>query len=362
MTHTTAEQPSPAGAIVDRSIPSLDGLRAISIALVLVSHLSGTRGLSSDLAWTSIFDLGNLGVRVFFVISGYLITGLLMRERGRTGTVHLGRFYLRRTLRIFPAYYAYVGVIAAFVLLGRVVLQPTDLAHVLTYTQNYNVPPNAWLVGHAWSLSVEEQFYLLWPAVFGAAGIRKGIWIALAFAIVAPVWRLLGNMHPPAWYPLTGYNFEMMGDALAIGCLLAMVRERLWSNTVYRRLLESRWFWLVPVVVAVLATKEDGRFQWLIGNSLTNVCLAMCIDWCVRFHQGRIGRVLNWRPLAFMGVLSYSLYLWQQPFLNRAGTAWMSGYPQNVALLALAALASYYAVERPFLRLRQRIEAKWWPR
>jgi peptidoglycan/LPS O-acetylase OafA/YrhL len=347
-------------SLAGRSIPSLDGLRAISISFVLLGHLSGTRNLPVDLRWTGVLDLANLGVRVFFVISGYLITGLLMRERDRVGTVHLGRFYLRRTLRIFPAYYAYLAVIGFCAIGGLIVVPWIDLTHALTYTENYNVPPNSWYVGHTWSLSVEEQFYLLWPAIFGAAGVKKATWIAIGFAVAVPLWRLAGNVTAPSWYPLTGYNFEMMGDALAVGCLLALARDWLWSRTFYRRLLESQWFWFVPVFVVLLATKEDGRVQWLLGNSTTNVCLALCIDWCVRFHEGRIGRVLNWSPLAFIGVLSYSLYLWQQPFLNRSSTAWISAFPQNILLTVAAALASYYAIERPFLRLRQRIEARRW--
>jgi hypothetical protein len=136
-------------------IPSLDGLRAISIGLVLFGHLLGTSGFFLPLEANKHLALGELGVRVFFVISGFLITNLLLTELAAAGRIHIGRFYLRRTFRIFPPYYVFILVLALAALARWIELAPGDLFHTLTYTSNYDAT-RSWNVGHTWSLSVEE--------------------------------------------------------------------------------------------------------------------------------------------------------------------------------------------------------------
>ena len=146
----------------DSRLPSLDGLRAISIFLVLLGHAGGTHGLVRlDLG---IGDYAHLGVVVFFVISGFLITRLLLSEHAKKGQVSLQRFYTRRALRLFPASYTYIACITLLWLSGILHLEPRDLWHAVTYTVNY-LPGRTWQVGHLWSLSVEEQFYLLFPVL-----------------------------------------------------------------------------------------------------------------------------------------------------------------------------------------------------
>ena len=133
-------------------IQSLDGLRAISILLVLVGHLEGTRNFAPRFSeWLG--DYANLGVRVFFVISGFLISRLLIDEYATTKTISLYNFYARRTLRIFPAFFAYIGVIALATFLGFIYVKGPDYAYALTYTMNY-YPERGWYLGHLWSLSV----------------------------------------------------------------------------------------------------------------------------------------------------------------------------------------------------------------
>jgi len=339
-------------------IPSLDGLRAISIALVLFSHLAGTGGFPISAAAANPWSLGNFGVTVFFVISGFLITGLLLDELKRTDRIRLGRFYFRRTLRIFPPYFALLLLLAAGNALGWVGVTRADLLHGATYTSNY-YDARSWLVGHTWSLSVEEQFYLLWPAVLLFARTRRAVLIAAATILLVPVIRVAEWELLPSVAHGVGYRFETIADALAAGCLLACVRPRLHQSAVYMRALTSPAFVLVPVV-AVLANLTHDHPLLAFGAAMTviNLCIALCIDWCVTFHQGRIGRVLNAAPLVFVGWISYSLYLWQQPFLNRESIHATAQFPLNVGLTIVAALGSYYIVERPSLQLRKRVETR----
>jgi peptidoglycan/LPS O-acetylase OafA/YrhL len=339
-------------------IPSLDGLRAISIALVLFSHLAGTGGFPVSAAAANPWSLGGFGVTVFFVISGFLITGLLLEELRRTNRIRLGRFYFRRTLRIFPPYFALLGALLVADRLGMIALNPGDLLHGATYTSNYH-DARSWYVGHTWSLSVEEQFYLLWPAVLLFARTRRGLFIAAATILAVPVIRV-AEWELMRWAGHgVGYRFETIADAIAAGCVLACARTRLHQLPVYTRFLSSRAFVIVPALaVAANLTHDHPLVAFGVATAVINICLALCIDWCVTFHDGRIGRVLNAAPLVFVGWISYSLYLWQQPFLNRDSSASTAQFPLNIVLTLALALASYYVIERPSLQLRKRLEAR----
>jgi len=336
-------------------IPTLDGLRAISIALVLLGHLSGTRNYPRSL--DSLGQFGNFGVRIFFVISGFLITDLLLRERTKTGSISLRQFYLRRVFRIFPAAYVFMGVIAVLSLRSLIGLNPHDLLFATTYTSNFN-PHRSWYVGHLWSLSVEEQFYLLWPAVLALLGVAAGARVAAAVILVSPLVRVFVWYFAPGWRGGIGEIFPTIADPLAAGCILAIGRDWLWGRRWYRRILESPYFWLVPLA-ALLGdlARDHPRVSFVIAQPIMNLGIAMSIDYSMRHATGWVGRLLDWRPMAFVGVLSYSLYLWQQPFLNRDGAAVWNAFPVNLCLAVLFALASYKLVERPFLRLKDRLSS-----
>lgn len=148
-------------------IPSLDGFRAISILLVIFGHLIINQLLPAPLySILKEVSFGELGVRIFFVISGFLITYLLLKERSKNGGVNLKAFYIRRLLRIFPVFYFYLGIVAILNFsLGFQVPSLYFLSAAL-YIQNFSPWGSSWLIGHSWSLAVEEQFYLLWPAIF----------------------------------------------------------------------------------------------------------------------------------------------------------------------------------------------------
>jgi peptidoglycan/LPS O-acetylase OafA/YrhL len=335
-------------------IPSLDGLRAISVSLVVFSHLFWHSVYAS---WFAL--LGHLGVRVFFVISGFLITGLLLRELDSTKHINLGKFYLRRTLRIFPPYYFLVLIIIVLQVAGWIKLAPDDVLHALTYTVNYH-PESSWYLGHAWSLSVEEQFYLLWPAVLLFAGRRRGLWIAFSVLALCPLIRLsIWYLFPSLVEYEIGYRFETVADSIAAGCILASTQEWLKLQRPYHTILGSRLFILVPVVILYASRlPNSSRLSILVGITVQNIGIAACIAWSATNYAGKIGKVLNSKPMVFLGVMSYSIYLWQQPFLNPFSASIISRFPVNLILVGAASLASYYCIERPSLRLRQRLETR----
>ncbi|MBN8736667.1 MAG: acyltransferase [Xanthomonadales bacterium] len=242
---------------VSGRMPSLDGFRAVSILMVLCGHLGGTRGFpltaSAISHWTG--DLGALGVQVFFVISGFLITSLLMSERQQTGTISLKNFYLRRVLRIFPASYTLILMLLVATLLGWLDLTARDFIFASTYTVNY-YPHHPWQIGHLWSLSVEEQFYLLWPLALLLLRERRGLLLAIAAIFIGPVVRAVIReyvLHVNPASPLSDMSiFPAMCDYLATGCALALLRPWLLTQDWYLRLTGSRWLWLaVPLIFLI---------------------------------------------------------------------------------------------------------------
>jgi peptidoglycan/LPS O-acetylase OafA/YrhL len=295
-------------------------------------------------------------VVVFFVISGFLITRLMLSERTKKGYVSLKLFYARRALRLFPVAYAFILCVCLLWVAGIVHLQATDIWHAVTYTMNY-LPERSWQVGHLWSLSVEEQFYLIWPCTFVLLGPRRAGWVAVGVIAFAPVAR------SGSWLFLRGtpYGdlemFPMVADSLAMGCLLAKVSGWLEGKNWYLQLFRPAWS--VGLVALILLINRYGGYTvvGVFGTSVLNASLAVLIHRSVYCSRDWVGRVLNWKPIAFVGVLSYSLYLWQQLFLNRNSTAWVNTFPQNLVFVAAAALGSYFLLEKPLLKLRHRMRA-----
>jgi peptidoglycan/LPS O-acetylase OafA/YrhL len=333
-------------------IPSLDGLRAVSILLVMIGHCSGTRGFPSGLPGL-VTDHGRLGVQIFFVISGFLITSLLLREKQNVGRISLKLFYARRTLRIFPAFYLFLLTTLVLYLVGMVDLPRHNLVYAATYTMNY-VDKATWWTGHLWSLSVEEQFYLLWPALICLIGTRAAVWAAASVAIGSPVaLSALHFLHLPRFSGVLWFPF----DSIAAGCALAYVLPHLRRQGWLLKATSSRLGLVVPLAM-LLADGQQAhpRVFWLLGLPFLNLGIAYCIARFTAFHTDAVGRLLNCRVMVFVGGLSYSLYLWQEPFLNRYVANALTAFPLNCCCALGLACISYFVVERPFLRLRKRFQ------
>ena len=333
---------------MERRIPSLDGARAIAVTLVFAWHLL----LHANIPLIWRVDYGNLGVRLFFIISGFLITSLLLAERERAGTINIPGFYLRRAFRIFPAYFVFLLVMAALLPTGWLVLHKGDFLPSAAFFSDYETPQYA--LGHTWSLSVEEQFYLLWPGAIVLLGLRRAFYACVALLVIAPTFRMLVDLSVWPEPPMRG--FECVSDALACGCILAVARETLWNNRLYQRLVSSPYVVLIPLAtllfMAVVVTRAHILYD-TIGIPILNVGLVLMLDRYMRFADTTwTGRSLNWAPVAWIGTISYSLYLWQEPMacLTRP-------LPMIVEILgALAlAIASRHFIELPFLALRRRL-------
>ena len=323
-------------------VASLDGLRAVSIFMVVLGHTLSHTQLPQPLYRFARY--GEPGVDVFFVISGFLITTLLLKEREKTGTISLGRFYLRRAYRILPASYA-VTLMIALVWHNRVPIR--DVFYSLLYVQNFNSKAS-WSLGHMWSLAVEEQFYLLWPFLLNRF-FRHRYKIVIAAMVVAPLFRTacggLGfHQAEVEWFPSAM-------DALATGCLLALLKEK---ATVWLAAAD-RWF--IPVLIGTLSIPQFSYphgVQPLLMLSLQNLGIAFCIEHCIRKRYW----VLNWGPVMWIGVLSYSIYLCQEPFFQNPPANIFERFPVNVLCILPVAMACHYLIEKPFLRMREGMKMK----
>jgi peptidoglycan/LPS O-acetylase OafA/YrhL len=315
-------------------------------------HTGGTRGFPAWRIRQSVGDIGHLGVTIFFVISGYLITTLLINEFNTAGSISLKNFYVRRALRILPAAYVYLLLIALATYVAWIHVRGTDFFFGATYLINYDAH-RSWYVGHLWSLAVEEQFYLLWPILFVWQGQRRAlIGAALAFFTAPVVRAFMRIMIPPGPYRDLEI-FPAVADAMAIGCAFAILRPWLLAQHLYLKITASHAMWLLPVVVVGINRLDGYTVVDLFGSPIQLLAIAMLIETSTRRAETKIGEILNARAIVFVGTLSYSLYLWQQPFLNKHLDSWITAFPVNLAIAIIAAVCSYYLVERPFLRMRR---------
>lgn len=330
-------------------MPALDGLRAISIALVLLGHMAGTTGFPKLELEHVIGDYANLGVLMFFVISGFLITTLLVEEHEQFGGISLPLFYGRRVLRLFPAFLVFLTFLVFMQYLGLIHLDSGDLFSAFTYTVNFR-QHSSWYIGHLWSLSVEEQFYVLWPAMLAIAGCRRTVWVAAGMIIISPIARFVAlRNHIP------GAIFPCVADSLACGCLLALCGDRLRQQAWYMKLIASPYF--VPAAMIGILACSWSRFfllGFLFGVSVINILMSAIVHRCV-VVQSRIRQFLSMRVLVAVGILSYSLYLWQQIFLDRHLSWTVCRFPANILLAFLAATISYFLVERPLNEFRRKL-------
>ena len=365
---------TPTRAASLRRIPSLDGLRALSIVLVMGLHTVQRYGAEHPehppaLIWSIVFN-GSLGVYIFFVISGYLITRLLLHEQQTRGAISMSGFYLKRAFRILPPLYVYVAILALLSAAGRLVLTKWDIVSALFFFHNYAISSTCWAIEHFWSLSVEEQFYLIWPVILilclrlrapGRAGKDRAAAIAIAAIVLSPLVRVLSfRTHQVLLHDSAG--FHMHADALMFGCVAALLEGTSRFERAYRAV--TRVWWL-PVVGLAIGSYLEMRFQnywnFPLGETYTGLLLAFFLLWTVRNPDSPPGRVLNAHGVTHIGVLSYGIYLWQTLFLHHsntrifAGADWLGRFPINWIAIVVVAEISYRVVEQPSLRLRNRL-------
>jgi peptidoglycan/LPS O-acetylase OafA/YrhL len=349
-------------------IPSLNGWRAIAILLVLASHAAYTKNFPTEWALVHcrvLWELGNLGVRIFFVLSGFLITHLLLKEAEKRNAISFKRFYVRRSLRILPVYLSYLGVFGLLTAFGLYSDSRSSWLGALTFSRNM-VGQGLSITGHFWSLAVEEQFYFIWPMCIGLLVLwrrfRLAIILLLLTLIMCPWVRAMGMTvqdNGQLWGRLLGEKSILAyADSLAAGCCGAFLIRRIQFRLSPRGATLTLLTALMAVAGAAMWSKPAG-FVTAIIPTVQAVAIIIAI-WTTIYHTGGwFGRFLNTPLMDWLGVLSYSLYIWHLAFVYHYTSAalgklaicdWRIWWLPAVAM----AVFSYYCVERPILRFKDK--------
>lgn len=347
-------------------LPTLDGWRAVCILFVLGAHCTVTDRFPLRLApaFVWLFD-GSLGVRFFFVISGFLITWLMLAEGRRNGVVNLRHFYIRRALRILPVYLAFAASLLALQTFTTLRLDGRSWVGILTFTTNI-VGSSSWTGGHLWSLAEEEQFYLLWPLLFrwsrAHARLRTAACLLGVPILLCPVIRVLGylRMMPAAYY--RGFGVSSC-DSIAFGCALAVLyahRRGQVHAFIARRRRATALAGAVLILVPYALTKLFlfGIVTVPLGESFEAAGFCMLLLTGICEPDFAFFRILSLRWICWVGALSYSVYIWQQIFCTSPSSygiahLWCLSFPWWLAAAFLTAFISYYAFERPLFGLRR---------
>lgn len=324
--------------------PALDGLRAVAI-IIVIAHHTGAQSLPG----------GWIGVDIFFVLSGYLITSILLNEMRNTGEISLRNFYIRRALRLTPP----------MVLLGLFQFARAPFSHhpqevvrgtivALAYLENWNGvfplgPADA--VGHTWSLATEEQFYWLWPLLLPLLFKRRPlVWLAGATIVMTATRVILWGLDAPEGVVQTFLGDRPVG--LLIGCALAFLPIARWELPAVFSLAG------VAVLIALSFVSELNPILLLgapLAASLATAVLIVCLQ-----RPGLLTKALSVSPMRYVGKISYGLYLYHFPIFIVGGTtkpnAPVSHVLVAIAVTVVVAVLSYEFVEKPFLRLKGRFE------
>ena len=326
-------------------VESIDGLRALGLLLVFFNHASGTQGMPEWLARLTHdphLGLAGHGVKFFFVISGFLITSILMRELDRSGTIDIVAFVRRRARRILPGLLAFLLVVGALRLAGLFEFDWRQFVSALTLSG----PTGTWELGHLWSMAVQEQFFVAWALLLIVCGRRAASHCAVGVLIVVPTARVVhATLQPDATSIYLTYGASI--DTLALGCLLALHRERLASHRWFDGVVESRYWIPLLYMVGAASAIIGWRPSLLVRTPLVAAAIALLLERCIRHPDTGLARLLRARGLVYLGTASYSLYLWQQLFLRPGATAWPTTFPVNVLAALGVGLLFWYLVERP---------------
>jgi len=305
---------------------------------------------------------------MFFAISGLLITWLMLLENGRNGRVNLRNFYARRALRILPVYITFLCVLAALQIATPFGQSPSAWLGNLTFTTDF-LQDRPWTSGHLWSLAVEEQFYILWPSLFVLCGVgrdmRMSAWILMPPILIAPVVRVVSylELSPVIFRPwLSDFSFLNNVDSLAIGCACGIILARrpdavkLWIAT-WPRFIPCVALLMIAIPYILSRLFLLGVLTVPFGYSLQISGIAILMMQSLLYPEFGIYKLLNHPLICRVGLLSYSVYIWQQIFCTEPRMfglekAWWLSFPTWLIPVFFVAMASYYCLEQPLLRLR----------
>src|SRR5882762_3159330 len=351
------QRPLPRPTFEFHEIPELDGLRGAAILCVIIGHFLQFRGGSIEIRGIA-GSVAQTGVLLFFVLSGFLITGVLSRERSATGRVHLKDFYLRRVLRLGPALLLFLATAILLMSLGLITDVPKkELLECLFYARNFF--GRSLSLSHIWSLSLEEQFYLVWPLTFSLLPMRRSAVMVSATCIVLAAWRgaaisaRLFSYEAGVYYMRPYFRFDsiLIGAAVVLWLVSSQRAEEKLRNAL------SMIPWMVLWAALGVWTAMGESLSRSMYLTIQELLCAAALAQVVLCNQTRLAAFFRSRWLRYLGAISYSLYLWQQLFVVTYTPSWglLRELPLSVILPVAIAIVSYHIIEKPFLRLKDKL-------
>ena len=311
------------------------------------------------IGFIKLFFNGSLGVNVFFVISGFLITTLLLKENAEKGTISLTNFYLRRILRIWPAAYLYLFVVILinFYLklhISHLYIAATALFMVnFQFLDKYKSP----LISHYWSLSVEEQFYFIFPFII--KNNFKAFLLFISFIVfILPVIISIQFLYLPInsgiLFAITHYFIKF--QAISVGCLFSIIcLKGIITKELFGKLNPLIMKILITIAIFALYHTDAVSPSSIYINLVISLFVALLLVLNLFFTDDYFYKFLNLKLVAKIGVLSYSIYIWHLLILNnKVFPTYISAFPQNIVVILAVAVMSYYLWEKKFLNLKKR--------
>lgn len=338
---------------------SLDGVRAICITLVLFAHLITPYSYQynfTDNTRMVIKLIGLLGVQIFFVISGFLITTLLLKEKIITGDISLKNFYRRRILRIFPVAFLYLICMVALNFILHLDIPLKCFVGAAFFMSNLAYFQGSWYTAHYWSLSIEEQYYLVFPLLLKKF-TTKIHWVLLStilFIITLRAVAYSGNFPNWRFLKLIGYLLQQ-SDGVLVGSLVAVLCFRNFVLISFFKKYSIYFTLLLPFLIWLFHANIIGFTS--VNPAISTLLIAIVLLCNIVSERNLFYNFLNNKYIMLVGKLSFSIYIWQQLFSgynDKMGR--LARIPFNLLLIAVVSYCSYYFFEKRFLKLRDRFQ------
>lgn len=346
-------------------IKGFDGLRAISVVFVLFSHLGLYYQLENHPSLQKNFNLfsGESGVMIFFTISGFLITFLLLNEKLRNGRINFRNFFIRRFLRLLPP--LLIFYLAVLILMLSGLLPENYIALGISFFYLYNFVPFTYYtneLGHTWSLGVEEQFYLFWPFIINRISkINRTLIFCLLIIALCIVWSVLSRQ--PVFFNgkdhyLSSYFYierwfipACLPIMMGAGCALIMLAKLEYCSGLFYR----NYLMLILAILLYFAQLYIPHLHEIIIHLLQPAGISIFLLWIYFNQENFLVTLLELKPIAFLGKISYGIYVYQGLFLRTApgGKLLIQKFPLNIILVFICAVLSYYLVELQVLKLKK---------
>ncbi len=342
-------------------IKGFNALRAFSVALVVLTHLDLSEWIpGTDFVMTRVWPMisGDFGVQVFFVLSGFLITRILLNEREKRGKISFRNFFARRFIRLLPPLLLFFTLIGIANLFGYLTNAKESILYAIFYAYNY-VPHHLYSfeMGHLWSLGVEEQFYLLWPfvlTIFSKTG-KLVFFILVLVAVCCGVILFYKEFSVSDSYFVKRW-FIPASCPILVGCLGAVLNHVSFSNV--QRLMQHK----AAITAIILLTYSFPLYAPVffipLGIFVQSIAVITLLLLIVHSQETKVVQALEFRPIAYIGIISYGIYVYQGFFLRTGGGSelWFQQFPANILFTLTLAVLSYELIEKPVLKLKRKFE------